>query len=415
MAITVSDIQDNFNNQVGDSSTDRITAAQRLDYITNAVAWLQETVLNDHQVRTYNFNYFDSINYYNITSAVPDLLETNDLNTTILKGDGKPFTRKSSQELRGEVGGSFMENAYSVERRDNKAYLVVNHDSKYTQLIVSSFDSLTASGGTWAADTTNSDALTPTIDTTDGSNGTQGCLTFDITVAQSGNNRATIYNSSLTSEDLTSEKDLTTWILDVKFPAITYISSVTFYWGSDSSNYWSVTSTTQYDGTAFVADWNTIKFTWLGATKTGTPDITAIDYIRIDVNYTGSQADATSFKLDNLRLVRPEPLTLSYTSWYVGTDTGGTKITKFSATTDIPFFSGQYDQYKYSCGAYAASQAFTDLRLYVEAKTAMDDANTSIKRLQNLIPKSITREEKSFKVRGNRLFHGRRIRNLRPN
>ena len=113
MSVTVNDILTNFNTQVGDASTDRISAAQRLSYATNAVVWLQETLLNDHQVKSYTFDYFDTINYYNVTSVVPDLLETNNLNTKIIKastgtpwtsgGGGAPFTRKSSQELKTHI------------------------------------------------------------------------------------------------------------------------------------------------------------------------------------------------------------------------------------------------------------------------------------------------------------------------
>lgn len=414
MAITAQTLIDGLNSKIGDSSTDRISAADRYGYITNGVVWLQETLLNDHQVRTYTFDYFDTINYYNITSVIPDLLETNDLNTKVLREGGLPFTKKSSQELRGEVGNFTMESGYAVERRDNKSYLLVNHDSKYTALLVTSFDTLTGDGGTWTADTINSDAINLTVDSIDGSNGTIGCLSFDISVSQSVNNRATIYNDNLISEDLTEDKDLTAFLLDIKFPSITNISSVTFYWGSSSSNYWSVTQTTNHDGSAFTADFeNTLKFTWLGATQTGTPDVTAINYIRIDINYGAGQTDSTSFKLDNLRLARPEQLTLSYTSWYVGTNASGTKITTFSAVTDVPYFSGEYDQYHYAVEDYAASKAFSDLRLYNESKLAEQDAMNEVKRVQNVFPKSITRELKSFKIKGIRFSHGRRTRRTR--
>ncbi len=415
MSVVISDMITDFNSKIGDTTNDRISASDRLDYLTVGVRTVQEKLLNDHQIRTYVFNYFDTINYYNVTSATPDLLETNDLNTTILKSNGLPFTRKSSQELRGEVGNNTMESCFSVERRDSKTYLIVNHESKYTALIASSFDSLTGDGGNWVVDAVNSDATNLRLDNTDGSNGTTGCLAFDILVAQSANNRATIQNLAIRSENLTSEQDIYTWILDIKFPSITNITSVTFYWGSSSSNYWSVTATTQHDGSAFVADWNTLKFTWLGATKTGTPDVTAITFFRIDVNYGAGQADATSFKLDNLRLTRPESLTLSYTSWYVGTDNAGNKLTKFGATTDIPYFSGLYDGYSVIAVHYAAMHCFSDLRLFTEANSAEKDGEEAIKRLQNVIPKSITREEKSFKVRGMRMYHGRRYRRIRPN
>lgn len=410
MSITVASIQTPYNTFIGDTSTDRVSAAERLQYFTESTMWLQTELDNDHSIRTYSVSYFDTVNYYKINAALTDVFESNALRRATSES-GVDLTRKDAREVAIDISENAQESTYALERRDGNLYLAINHDSKYTALQVSSFDSLTANGGTWAADTTNSDALTPTIDTVDGSNGTTGCLTFDITVAQSGNNRATIYNSGLTQENLTDEKDLSTWLLDVKFPSVTNITSVTFYWGSDSSNYWSVTSTTNYDGGAFTADFlNTVKFTWLGATKTGTPDVTAIDYIRIDVNYGAGQADATAFKLDNLRLVRPEVLTLHYTSWNVGTNSTGTQLKVFTATTDIPYFSGQYDQYLYAVAHKAAALTFRALRLYSESEREESEAVNEMTRVRKIIPKSRPPELKSFKVRGIRFSRGGRRR-----
>lgn len=407
MSITVSDIQTELNTRIGDSSTDRVSAAQRLSYITQGVVWLQEKLMNDHQAKTYDINFYDGVNYYKLTTVLDDLLEANDLNTKVLTDGGQPFTRKSSQELRAEIGYNFSESSYSIERRDSNSYLLINHDSKYPAMIASSCESTTADGGTWAVDSTNSDATNLTIDTDDFTQGS-GSFSFDVDVSQSGNNKATIYNDDLTSEDLSDYKDIAAWLVDVKIPDTTYISSYTFKWGSSTSNYYSVTATTDVNANAFADDdFITLKFDWLGATVTGTPDDTAINYIDITVNYTGSQADATSFKIDNIRIVRPQKLKFYYTSWIVGTDTNGTDILKFGATTDIPYFSGQYDQYKFPVADYAASRAFKDLRLYKEADASELDAEKSLLRLGKIIPKSFTREMKSFKVAGINFRRGR--------
>ncbi len=409
MAITVATIQTELNTIIGDASTDRISAAERLQFINQAVDWLLTEMDNDHSIRTYSVSYFDTLNYYKLNAAVTDIFEGNALRR--FSSETTPdLTKKDARQLLEDISSSAQESSYATERRDGNLYLVINHDSKYTALEVSSLDSLTGNGGTWAADTTTSDALTPTVDEADGSNGTTGCLTFDITVAQSVNNRATIYNSGLTAEDLTDDKDLSSWILDVKFPDVTNITSVTFYWGSSSTKYWSVTSTTQYDGSAFIADWNTLKFPWLGSTKTSTPDITAINYIRIDVNYGAGQADATSFKLDTLRLVRPEILTLHYSSWNVGTSSVGTQLKKFTATTDIPYFSGQYDNYMYPVAHKAGQLAYKSLRLFSEAREEELEALKELAKVKKIIPKSRPAELKNFKLRGVRFARGSRRR-----
>lgn len=409
MSTTVASIHTAFNTYVGDASTDRISAAERLNYTNEAIIWLQTELDNDHSVRTYSVSYFDTLYSYKLNAAVTDVLESNALRRATTEDD-IDMTRKDSRQVLTDISEESQESSYALERRDSNLYLVVNHDSKYTALQVTSFGSLTADGGTWASDTTTSDALAVAVDDTDGSNSTTGCLSFDITVAQSGNNRATISNSDLNDEDLTDDKDLSSWLLDVKFPNVADITSVTLYWGSSASAYWSVTSTTAYDGAAFIADWNTLKFTWLGATKTGSPDITLINYIRIDINYGAGQADATSFKVDNLRLVRPETLTFHYTSWNVGTNSSGTQLKAFTATTDIPYYSGQYDQYNYAVAHKAASLAFKALRLKKESEDEEKEAYLAMDRVRKVIPKSRPSELKNFKVRGIRFNRGGRVR-----
>lgn len=409
MSTTINNVQTILNTAIGDSSTDRISAAERLNFITEATNWLQTELDNDHSIRTYSVSYFDTINYYKLNSAVTDIFEGNALRKAVTETN-IDLTRKDARELAIDISEDSGENSYSLERKDGNLYLVINMDSKYPALLVDNFDSLTANGGTWQADGTNSDAENVAIDTVDGSNNTTGCLSFDVDVSNSVNNRATIYNDDLTDEDLSDDKNLSSWIIDMKFPEVTNLSSVTFYWGSSSSNYYSVTQTTAYDGASFIADWNTLKFAWLGATVTGTPDDEAINYIRIDVNYTGSQTDATSYKIDNLRLVRPEILTFHYTSWNVGTNSGGTQLKAFTATTDIPYYSGQYDGYNYPVAHKAASLAFRSLRLYTEADREELEAMKEMNRIRKVIPKSRPSEMKSFKVRGIRFSHGGRYR-----
>lgn len=397
MAITEAALETSFNTYIGDSSTDRISAAERLQLATEATVWLQEELGNDHMVKTYSLPYYDNVHYYKVTTAIASLLEGSDLR----RGEEDQqvsFAHKSARELAEEIGQEATESSWSIERRDNNTYLVVNHQSKHSPFTFATFDSLTADGGTWAADTTNSDATNVTADTVEFKQGS-GCINFDITVAQSANNRATL-SSTTTSRDLSDFENLGAWVFWIYVVDVTYFSSVTLYWGSSASAYWSATVTTDINSNAWVNGWNRVAVLWSNAIKTSTPDVTANDYMRIDFNYTASQANATDFRIDDMTLVRPETLTFFYTSWYVGTDTtGATSKTAFTATTDIPFFSGQYDQYKYAISHKMASLAFFGpLRNTEKGNIQEGEALKALNRARKLIPSSVTKETKSFKV-----------------
>jgi hypothetical protein len=401
MALTEASLETNFNTYIGDSSTDRISAAERLQFATEATVWLQEETGNDHLIDTYTLNYLDGVHTYETTSAVASLLEGADLRREEGNNIISAF-HKSSRELSEEIAQGAGEFSWAIERRNNKSYLVVNmQDVIYKSVSVSSLDSLTADGDTWEADTTNSDATNLTVDTIEYKEG-GASLNFDITVAQSGNNRATILNDGLTAKDLSSYENLGSFLFRVYLPDVTNFSSITLYVGEDSSNYWSATATTELNGNAWANEWNQVKVNWADMTKTGSPDSSSINYIRFDFNYTGSQANDTDFRLDDLRIARPEKLTFYFTSWYVGTDTtGATPRLAFTATTDIPYFSGQYDQYKYAVSHKMASLAFYG-PLQNPTLGAQHEVESikALNRAKKLIPSSVTKEIKSFKVAG---------------
>ncbi len=406
MAITVSNIQDNLNTYLGDSSTDRISAAERLQSITEATVWLQEELGNDHQNVTYDLDFLDTIFYYKITTAVPDLMGSVDLRRAIPDHD-RSFTYKSARELAEEIGQGETESSFSIEYRDTNWYLAVNHGSSKSSKVILSADATDNGGGTWAVDSSNSDATNLTIDTVEIKEGT-GSFNFDADVSQSVNDRATIQNTTLNKLDLTTYEDLGSWLMEVYIPDVTNFTGITLFWGDDTSNFWSVSATTDIDGSAWANGWNTVKVNWSDSTKTLSPVVTAIDFIRIDFDYTNSQTDDTDFRIDYLRIANPEKLTFHYTTWNVGTNTSGTDITVFGNTSDIPFFSGQYDQYKYAVAHKAASMLFDHpLRLFDDARIEDARAEEQIGKVKNIFPRSQTPEVKSFKVAGIR-FRKRR-------
>lgn len=398
MAITIADNVTNLDTYIGDSSTDRFSSAQRLQFITEATVWLKEQMGSEMETKTYVLSYFDTLHDYKVTSAIADLLEGADLRRE--ESDQlQTFSKKSSKELAEEIGQRATESSYAIERRDSNSYLIINHSSKYGYRQISTLESTTADGGTWAVDSSSSDATNLTIDSIEFKQGA-GCFNFDVDVSQSGNNRATISNSTLNEMDLSDFENLGSWLFWVYIPENAEFSSITLYWGSDTSNYWSATVTTAANGSSWADGWNRVRVGWADATATSSPDSDEIDYIRFDLNYTGSQLDDTDFRLDDLKLARPEKLTFFYESWHVGTNSSGTSLGAFTATTDVPFYSGQYDSLKYAVAHKAASLAFSSLRLPNKAQEEEVEALQALRRQRILFPANRTPEVKSFKPLG---------------
>jgi hypothetical protein len=406
MSVTISSITTNLNSYIGDTSTDRVSDAERYQAITEATAWLLEELGNEHMVETYELNYLDTINYYKVTGSIPDLLTGADLRREF--DNRYSFARKSPRELSEEIAQHNDEPSWAIEWKNQDLYLGINAEPKNTAQVISAIDGLGTNENIWTADTTGSDALNLRTDTSEKRYGA-GSLVFDIDVSQSGNNTATVYNQSIPNGDLSLAVDSTSFLFEVYIPDVTEITSISYTWGSDvastpstKTNYWTTTVTTDINGESLTEGWNTIKVDWSSATMSGTPDAAAIVYNEFNINYTGSQVDDTHFRLNYLRLVRPEKLIFHYISWNVGQVSGAdiTPITAFTATTNVPFFSGKYDNYKYCVAQKAASIIFAQLRLRDESSDYESKAFTSLDRYRKNFESHKTREVKSFKVYG---------------
>jgi len=396
MSLTLATIQTELNSYLGDSSTNTVTAAQRLSAMTEATIWLQETLENDLQNATYSLDYWDSVYNYKITTSIADLLTGADLRRETEFQDIS-FAHKSSRELAEEIGQTATESSWTIERRDTNTYLVINHQSRFNAKNVSDFDALTAGGGTWSLDATNGDGTNLTIDTVEKK---QGSASFNFDTDGGANDKIIIVNTTLNTLDLSEFEDLATWLFWVYIPDVTNFTSVTLYWGSDTSNYWSATVTKDIDGSNWVNGWNRVKINWADATKTLAPDKTLINYIQIDYTYSAAQAADTDYRLDDLILVRPERLIFHYLSWNVGVDTNGTDITVFGATTDVPYFSGMYDQYLFAVAHKSAAILYRQMRQSNESELEERESERAVKRARKIIPSSKTPEVKSFKVMG---------------
>lgn len=141
-----------------------------------------------------------------------------------------------------------------------------------------------------------------------------GSIKFDISAG--GNPTVGSVSKTEPSQiDLTNELNQGSLFYYVYFPSVTGIISTQLKWGNDTSNFYSRILTTTNEGNSFAVGWNLIRADWLGATVTGTPDPSTIQYIYVDVTTDGTPF--TGINLDNIVCVMGLYRTLRYYSKYL--------------------------------------------------------------------------------------------------
>ena len=183
-------------------------------------------------------------------------------------------------------------------------------------------DSLT-SQGTWSSPTFTSLTVDNINYISDGTS-----LKFNLPAAPTGY----IENSTMPSVDLSSIEDQGTIFLWTYLPTGASITSLILLWGSDSSNFWQVTATTDHAGNAFADGWNLVKFNWLGATENGNPNSTDINFIRL--NYNWNSIAQTAVRLDYIFAVLGTLMNIEYYSKYMFRTTTGTWLESHTSDTD---------------------------------------------------------------------------------
>jgi hypothetical protein len=174
------------------------------------------------------------------------------------------------------------------------------------------------------------DAGTPTNDIYVYKEGTAS-MVFPITVSGT----SAILTTTITAQDLNTWLDIGHFKVWCYLDAVTHFTSVSFKWGTSAAKYMLQTVVAQADGTAFTVGWNQLDFLWSTATQVGVVDPHTITYYQFIFTYTGAFAGGTTFRLDYLRLMKPDTLVLSYYSGYKGTNSTGTSLTTFTASTDL--------------------------------------------------------------------------------
>ncbi len=182
----------------------------------------------------------------------------------------------------------------------NRFFINAGYEAAATYTTLHNMDTFDGDGtwvGTNDADTVATDASTYK----EGS----GSVSFNADVSASTTNTVTLTNPDMASVDIDSvilnNAGVIMWVY---FPSSADMRSVEIKFGSDSSNYYSAK---QYEsdvqGKKYQTGWTRIFIPTINRRTVGTPDMTAVDYLQVNIVFDSSQADATGFRIDNIQIV----------------------------------------------------------------------------------------------------------------
>lgn len=177
---------------------------------------------------------------------------------------------------------------------------------------------------------TSGDVTSPVVDTLDFVN-YDGSISFGLSGIV-GIGHVTI-NTVPQTFDLSSLLNLGTLFHWFKFPDVTRFTSLTLKFGTNSTNYWSVTVTVPQGRTAVDSNaWDLMAFNWATATMTGTPSASSLAYFDIGISYTPGPA-LTFVKVNSLWSSLGAAYEAVYYSNYIFRD-ANTGILKSAPTSD---------------------------------------------------------------------------------
>lgn len=340
MAYTIANLKTDLSSVLHGTNIDKVNAPLAL--INRAARQLLADVdLHEtRQVAQITGGIFDDVHNY----TAP----------TDLKGNKIIDLRPQVNRERSDNFSQNLGEYFDLNKNDNSFQVMMDGNTKYIRInkdlgdgtLISGFESLT-SQGTWSA---TSDAENLTLDKLNYVSGNSS-FNFDVDGATTS---GYIEVTDLTSVNLSTHEDISSLFMWGYIPSASAFTSYNLRWGSDSSNYWHVTSTSPFFG-SFVDGWNLVQFDWNGATEVNSPSSSGIDYLRITVNYDGT-AD-TDFRIDSLVSSVGQIFDIVYYSKYLFANSGGTRIEEATADTDtVNLDTESYNLLLDKCAEFAAQQ-----------------------------------------------------------
>ncbi len=252
-------------------------------------------------------------------------------------------------------------------------------------IIISDIDSIT-DNGTWTVGGTGSNL---TVDNTNFAQGS-GSLKFNSTVGT-----AYIENTTMSAVDLTDDLNQSSLFVWVYIPTGADLTSVDLRWGTDTSNYYHETVTTNQQGNAFINGWNLCEFDWATATTVGSPTVSSIKYGRITLIVT---ATSTGIRVNGMNDILGTVLSYEYYSKYLFRDSS-TGAFQETVTADSNFINLDTDSYNllFNLVAYYACQQQQGLDAsFYDGSMFLTQYEQSVARYKNLYKSELQKPQSTY-------------------
>lgn len=166
------------------------------------------------------------------------------------------------------------------------------------------------------------------------------------------NDTGTLTKTLTSSIDLSSYEDVGVAFLAIRIPdgiTATGLTSIALRLGSSSGNYDEVTETEGFLGSWVSGNWLLVAFDFAGSSSTGTPDWSAIDYIRIIFITSVTASEMVNFRVGGLWIAQPSPTQILYQSAAIFLPQNSqTALTTITSNTDTIILNDPaYTLYEY--------------------------------------------------------------------
>lgn len=200
---------------------------------------------------------------------------------------------------------------YTIQMNQGVKTVRIDNNLLVNGILLNQADTITGNG-TWSA---SGGATNLRQDNLQFISGAQSSIEFD---TLSGQSTATLTNTTMQAQDLTQHLNQSQIFFWTYLPTAANVTSVQIKWGSDASNYWTQTLTTNQQGNAFANGWNLLQANWATATKTGSPDVTKIN--TIIVIWTYNSTVMSGFRLNSIYSRLGTIMEMEYYSKYLYRD-----------------------------------------------------------------------------------------------
>lgn len=300
-----------------------------------------------------------------IIDVVPQINRSRDYDIDLVSPE--EFDRRKSSDF----------NLITLYDYDGTRRLRLSMDVDDDSLVVSELDSLTSGGGTW---TLFGDGTNVRADSDNYVKG-NGSIAWDISSA--GGTTAGIYNSSLDTFDLTDYVSGGSVFVWVYITSVTNLTNFILRIGTDSSNYFTKTITTNNEGVSFYNGWNLLRFDFSTSTEVGTVTDDTCNYVAIYMTKDGAKVSETDYRFDWLVVKRGEIHNLIYYSKYGWQSSAGTYLENSTATTD--YINADTEEVNIIIGQIA-ELGFRELRDYDDWKIQKQENKEDIQNYQMKYP-----------------------------